>query len=37
MAEAALARAGEIYAIVQEKGWETLPSDKDCWDCNYNW
>lgn len=35
MAEAAFARAGAIYAIVQEDGWDTerLPSDDDCYDC----
>jgi hypothetical protein len=33
MAEAALKRAGTIYALVQESGWESLPSDDDCWTC----
>lgn len=35
MAEAALARAGAIYAIVNEHGWDTelLPSDDDCYTC----
>ena len=35
MAEAVLARAGKIYEIVQQDGWEGLPSDEDCWNCNY--
>jgi hypothetical protein len=35
MAEAALERAGEIYAAVLDKGWEYLPSHKDCYVCNY--
>lgn len=37
MAEAVLARAGAIYKIVQEEGWESLPSHDDCWSCNNNW
>lgn len=37
MAEKVLERAGLIYAQAQEKGWEYLPSDPDCWDCNYNY
>lgn len=34
MAEAAFARASLIYEIVQSDGWETLPSDDDCYQCN---
>jgi hypothetical protein len=37
MAEAALNRAGIIYEIVQNEGWETLPSDSDCYQCNSIW
>ena len=38
MAEAALARAGLIYEITQNEGWETLPSDDDCYQCNgFGW
>jgi len=37
MAEAALHRAGLIYEIVQNDGWETLPSDDDCYQCNGIW
>lgn len=37
MAEAVLARAGAIYKIVQDEGWEGLPSDDDCWNCNRSW
>lgn len=37
MADAALARAGKIYAIAQEQGWESLPSDDDCYECNMKW
>lgn len=37
MAQAALDRASMIYAIVQESGWEDLPSDDDCWECNTSW
>lgn len=33
MAQAALDRAGIVYGIVQEQGWESLPSDEDCWTC----
>lgn len=34
MAEAAFARASLIYQIVQSDGWESLPSDDDCYQCN---
>lgn len=37
MAQAALDRAIEIYEIVQTKGWESLPSHSDCWNCNYGY
>lgn len=37
MAEAALTRAGAIYKAVLNDGWESLPSDPDCWTCNSNW
>lgn len=37
MAEAILARAGKIYAIVQDEGWEGLPSDESCYNCNSTW
>jgi hypothetical protein len=37
MAEQALVRAGMIYDIVQESGWETLPTDDDCFNCNSTW
>ena len=33
MAEAALARAGVIYKMALKDGWESLPSDSDCWQC----
>lgn len=37
LAEAALARAGVIYELVQSEGWESLPSDDDCYQCNGLW
>lgn len=37
MAKAALDRASLIYSIVQEDGWESLPSDDDCYQCNAMW
>ena len=37
LAEAALNRAGLIYEIVQSEGWESLPSDDDCYQCNGLW
>lgn len=37
MADAVLARASMIYKMVQESGWENLPSSDDCWECNTNW
>lgn len=37
MADAILARAGEIYRIAQEEGWDSLPSDDDCYECNSSW
>lgn len=37
MAEAALQRAGEIYQVVLSDGYESLPSDPDCWVCNTRW
>jgi len=37
MAEAALERAGRIYEIVQAEGWENLPEDDDCYQCNGIW
>lgn len=37
LAEAALHRAGLIYEIVQTEGWEGLPSDDDCYQCNGLW
>lgn len=37
LAEVALKRAGLIYEIVQDEGWETLPSDDDCYQCNGLW
>lgn len=37
MVEAILARAGRIYAIVQESGWADLPSHDDCYTCNMTW
>lgn len=37
MAESALARAGAIYKVVLNEGYETLPSDPDCWTCNSRW
>lgn len=37
MADKVLERAGKIYAVVQQDGWEGLPSDKDCWECNYGY
>lgn len=37
MAEAALARAGVIYELAKKDGWESLPSDDDCWTCNRSW
>jgi hypothetical protein len=36
-AEKVLDRAAKIYARVQESGWEDLPSDPDCWECNYSY
>lgn len=33
MAQAALDRAGVVYGIVLEQGWQALPSDEDCWTC----
>jgi len=35
MAQAVLDRASAIYKVVQESGWEDLPSDPDCFQCNY--
>lgn len=35
MADKALARAGFIYEFAQEKGWEALESDDDCYTCNF--
>lgn len=37
LAQAALDRAAVIYEWVQEKGWESLPSDDDCYQCNGYW
>lgn len=37
MAEAALSRAAEIFALASANGWESLPSDPECWECSYNW
>lgn len=39
MAEAALQRAGLIYAHLQEEGvtWQSLKEDFDCWQCNNAW
>lgn len=37
MAQAALDRAGLIYEVVQEDGWESLPEDPDCYQCNATW
>lgn len=37
LAEAALHRAGLIYEIAQTDGWESLPSDDDCYQCNGLW
>lgn len=37
MAEAAFARAGLIYEIVENEGWETLPESPDCYQCNASW
>lgn len=36
MAEKVLIRAGKIYEVVQSDGWETLPSDDDCYECRMN-
>jgi hypothetical protein len=37
MADKALARAGQIWDIVEQRGWQDLPSDPDCWQCNNSW
>lgn len=34
MAEAILARAATIHSLAQEKGWESLPTHDDCYQCN---
>lgn len=37
MAQAALDRAGLIYAAVLDSGWESLPSSGECWTCDRTW
>ena len=35
MAEAAFARAGMVYELAKNGDWDQLPSDDDCYNCNY--
>ena len=37
MVEAAFSRAALVLKTAQEKGWETLPSSDDCYNCKMSW
>lgn len=37
MAQAALDRAATVYKMALESGWESLPSDDDCYTCSRQW
>lgn len=37
MAEAALTRAGLVYKMAMEEGWEKIPSSDDCYTCSREW